>query len=88
VRPRSLDRAGRTWLVDYSFAELAASRRQMDLDVAELLASLALLVGPDRAVASAAAVIGTADLAAAVPVLQPLPCPPPPGAISPPARAC
>jgi glycosyltransferase 2 family protein len=64
--------SGRPWLVDFSFAELAASRRQMDLDVAELLASLALLVGPDRAVASAAAVIGTADLAAAVPLLQPL----------------
>jgi undecaprenyl-diphosphatase len=44
----------------------------MDLDVAELLASLALLVGPDRAVAGAAAVIGAADLAAAVPLLQPL----------------
>jgi uncharacterized protein (TIRG00374 family) len=67
-----VDRVGRPWLVDYSFAELAASRRQMDLDVAELLASLALLVGPDRAVANAAAVIGTADLAAAVPLLQPL----------------
>jgi glycosyltransferase 2 family protein len=67
-----VDRDGRPWLVDYSFAELAASRRQMDLDVAELLASLAILVGPDRAVASAAAVIGTADLAAAVPLLQPL----------------
>jgi glycosyltransferase 2 family protein len=64
--------SGRPWVVDFSFAELGASRRQMDLDVAELLASLALLVGPDRAVASAAAVIGTADLAAAVPLLQPL----------------
>jgi undecaprenyl-diphosphatase len=64
--------SGRPWVVDFSFAELAASRRQMDLDVAELLASLALLVGPDRAVASAAEVIGTADLAAAVPLLQPL----------------
>ena len=63
---------GRPWVVDFSFAELAASRRQMDLDVAELLASLALLVGPDRAVASAAEVIGTADLAAAVPLLQTL----------------
>jgi len=67
-----VDPSGRPWVVDFSFAELAASRRQMDLDVAELLASLALLVGPDRAVASAAAVIGTADLAAAVPLLQPL----------------
>ncbi len=67
-----VDQAGRPWLVDFSFAELAASRRQMDLDVAQLLASLASLVGPERAVASAAAVIGTADLAAAVPLLQPL----------------
>jgi len=64
--------SGRPWVVDFSFAELSASRRQMDLDVAELLASLALLVGPDRAVASAAEVIGAADLAAAVPLLQPL----------------
>jgi uncharacterized protein (TIRG00374 family) len=64
--------SGRPWVVDFSFAELGASRRQMDLDVAELLASLALLVGPDRAVASAGAVIGAADLAAAVPLLQPL----------------
>ena len=67
-----VDPSGQPWLADFSFAELAASGRQMDLDVAELLASLALLVGPDRAVASAAAVIGTADLAAAVPLLQPL----------------
>jgi undecaprenyl-diphosphatase len=67
-----VEESGRPWLVDFSFAELAASRRQMDLDVAELLASLALLVGPERAVAGAAAVIGTADLAVAVPLLQPL----------------
>jgi undecaprenyl-diphosphatase len=67
-----VEESGRPWLADFSFAELAASRRQMDLDVAELLASLAILVGPERAVASAATVIGTADLAAAVPLLQPL----------------
>jgi glycosyltransferase 2 family protein len=67
-----VDPSGRPWIVDFSFAELAASARQMDLDVAELLASLAILVGPERAVASAAAVTGAADLAAAVPLLQPL----------------
>jgi glycosyltransferase 2 family protein len=67
-----VDECGRPWLVDFSFAELAASRRQMDLDVAELLASLALLVGPDRAAASAASVIGTEGLAAAAPLLQPM----------------
>ncbi|HEV2258481.1 MAG TPA: lysylphosphatidylglycerol synthase transmembrane domain-containing protein [Streptosporangiaceae bacterium] len=67
-----VDECGRPWLTDFSFAELAASRRQMDLDVAELLASLAIVAGPERAVASAAAVIGTEDLAAAVSLLQPL----------------
>jgi uncharacterized protein (TIRG00374 family) len=60
------------WLTDFSFSELAATQRQKDLDLAELLASLAILAGPDRAVSSAAAVIGAQALAAAVPLLQPL----------------
>ncbi len=60
------------WLTDFSFAELAATQRQQDLDLAELLASLAVLVGAERAVSSAAAVTGAQRLAAAVPLLQPL----------------
>ena len=60
------------WLTDFSFSELAATQRQQDLDLAELLASLAILVGADRAVSSAAAVTGPGQLAAAVPLLQPL----------------
>jgi glycosyltransferase 2 family protein len=59
-------------LVDFSFAELAATSRQRAIDVAELLTSLAGRIGPDRAVASAAAVIGADGVAAAVPLLQPL----------------
>jgi glycosyltransferase 2 family protein len=66
------DGTGRPWVVDFSFAELGATQRQMALDVAELLASLAAIIGTDRAVAAAAAVIGTDSLAAAVPLLQPL----------------
>ena len=49
---------GRPWLTDFSFSELAATQRQQDLDLAELLASLAIVVGADRATASAAGVIG------------------------------
>ena len=60
------------WLTDFSFSELAATQRQKDLDLAELLASLATLAGADRAVSSAAAVIGAQQLAPAVPLLQPL----------------
>ena len=59
-------------LVDFSFAELAATSRQRAIDVAELLTSLAGRIGPDRAVAAAAAVIGANGVAAAVPLLQPL----------------
>ena len=67
-----VDATSRPWLVDFSFAELAATPRQMALDVAELLASLATIAGADRAVASAAEVIGPDNVAAAVPLLQPL----------------
>jgi glycosyltransferase 2 family protein len=63
---------GRPWLTDFSFSELAATPRQMNLDLAELLASLATLVGADRATASASAVIGAQQVAAAAPLLQPL----------------
>ena len=59
-------------LVDFSFAELAATSRQRAIDVAELLTSLAGRIGPDRAVAAAAAEIGAGGVAAAVPLLQPL----------------
>ena len=63
---------GRPWLTDFSFSELAATQRQQDLDLAELLASLAIATGADRAVSSAAAIIGARQLAAAAPLLQPL----------------
>jgi uncharacterized protein (TIRG00374 family) len=59
-------------LVDFSFAELSATSRQRAIDVAELLTSLAGRIGPDRAAATAGTVIGTAGVAAAVPLLQPL----------------
>ncbi len=67
-----VDSAGQAWLADFSFSELAATQRQQDLDLAELMASLATLIGADRAVASAAAVIGGQQLAAAASLLQPL----------------
>jgi len=63
---------GSALLADFSFAELTATSRQRAIDVAELLSWLAGRIGPDRAVAAAAAVIGADGVAAAVPLLQPL----------------
>jgi len=64
--------AGPPTIVDFGFSELAATRRQRDLDVAELLASLAALVGEDRAAAAAVAGLGGPEVARSLPLLQPL----------------
>jgi len=64
--------AGQVKIIDFSFSELAATGRQMDLDVAELLASLATRAGEDRAVSAAVKVLGPEGVAPAVPLLQPL----------------
>jgi uncharacterized membrane protein YbhN (UPF0104 family) len=63
---------GSAVLADFSFSELAATSRQRAIDVAELLTWLAGRIGPDRAVAAAAAAIGADGVAAAMPLLQPL----------------
>ena len=64
--------AGQPRIVDFGFSELAATQRQMDLDVAELLASLAVLAGEDRAAAAAAVGLGGQEMARSLPLLQPL----------------
>jgi uncharacterized protein (TIRG00374 family) len=66
------DSEARPSIVDFSFSELAASPRAVELDVAELLASLAARVGPERAVNSALPGIGAPAVASSVPLLQPL----------------
>ena len=49
---------GAVWLIDFGFSELAADDVLLDGDVAELLASTASVVGPERAVAAAVPVVG------------------------------
>ena len=66
-----VDPDGQPWLLDFGFAEAAASRRRLAGDVAELLTSLACLVGADRAVHSATETLGVEAVAQALPLLQP-----------------
>ena len=63
---------GRPWLIDFGFAEIAATDQMLDTDVAELLSSTALKVGAQRAVDAAVAVLGPAAVASAAPRIQPL----------------
>lgn len=69
-----VDRARRPILIDFGFAEEAATETMKARDVAELLASLAILVGAQRSVSSATRVLGGPPVAAALPQLQPLAC--------------
>jgi len=67
-----VEHAGQPVLSDFSFSDLAATQRQKDLDTAELMASLAILVGADRAASSAVTVLGADGVAPGGPLLQPL----------------
>jgi glycosyltransferase 2 family protein len=62
---------GRAWLIDFGFAELAASDSMLDEDAAELLCSTYTKVGAERAVAAAVGVIGPDPVAAALRYVQP-----------------
>ncbi len=56
---------GAVWLIDFGFSELAASDLLLATDLAELVLSLSLKVGPERAVARARVGVGDEPLAAA-----------------------
>jgi undecaprenyl-diphosphatase len=58
-------------LVDLRWADLDSNDEALGVDVAELLASLTVLVGPERAVAAAARELPAEHLARAVPLVQP-----------------
>ena len=68
----TIDRSDRAWLTGLVLAELGANDRQLATDVAELLVSLAVQIGVDRAVESAVAGLGAPTVAGAAAYLQPL----------------
>jgi glycosyltransferase 2 family protein len=63
---------GQAMLLDPGDGDVAASDLQIRLDMAQLLAELALAVGPDRAAGLALAKMSADDLVAVVSLLQPV----------------
>lgn len=63
---------GVPWIIDFGFAELAAEPSLLARDDAELLASTAAVVVPERSVAAAIDVLGRDAVAEALPWIQPL----------------
>jgi undecaprenyl-diphosphatase len=66
-----LDDRGEVWLIDFGFGEMVASDLLLATDVAELIASSSLCVGPERAVAPAVGTVDRATLARALDRLRP-----------------
>jgi tRNA A-37 threonylcarbamoyl transferase component Bud32 len=66
-----VDEEGRPWLVDFDHATAAAPERLRQADLVELLVSLAVRFGPDRAVAGAADSFDPEALAAAMAATKP-----------------
>ncbi|WP_461007721.1 flippase-like domain-containing protein [Streptomyces capparidis] len=67
-----VDRSGQVFLTNLRGGEIAAGDLVLRMDVAQLLTTLALRVGPERAVASASAVLGPDAVADSLPLLQPI----------------
>jgi undecaprenyl-diphosphatase len=66
-----LDDSGQPWLVDFGFGTVAALPQQLAGDVAELLCSMAAVVGAKRTVDAAVAELRPEQIQAALPRLQP-----------------
>ena len=66
------DRGGEVVLLDPGDGDVAASDLQLRLDLAQLTAAMALLVGPEHAARMAVHKLGRATVSALVPLLQPV----------------
>ncbi|MFJ9806700.1 flippase-like domain-containing protein [Streptomyces sp. NPDC101158] len=67
-----VDRSGRVILTDLRGGEIAAGDLVLRMDIAQLLTTLGLRVGAERAVTSAVEVLGPDAIADCLPLLQPI----------------
>ncbi|MFB8086334.1 lysylphosphatidylglycerol synthase domain-containing protein [Streptomyces sp. NPDC055992] len=67
-----MDRFGKVFVTDLRGGEIAAGDLVLRMDVAQLLTTTGLRVGPERAVAAALAVLGPDAVADCLPLLQPI----------------
>ncbi|MDI5963864.1 lysylphosphatidylglycerol synthase transmembrane domain-containing protein [Streptantibioticus silvisoli] len=67
-----VDRDGTLYVTDLRSGEIAAGDIVLRMDVAQLMTTFALRVGPERAVSSAVRVLGPDAVADSLPLLQPI----------------
>ncbi len=67
-----VDRSGKVIITDLRIGEIAANSLLLRMDISQLLVTLGLRVGAERAVASAVSVLGPDTVADCLPMLQPI----------------
>ncbi|WP_031479343.1 lysylphosphatidylglycerol synthase transmembrane domain-containing protein [Streptomyces bicolor] len=67
-----VDRSGKVIITDLRIGEIAANNLLLRMDISQLLVTLGLRVGAERAVASAVSVLGPDAVADCLPMLQPI----------------
>lgn len=67
-----VDRSGKVIITDLRIGEIAANNLLLRMDISQLLVTLGLRVGAERAVASAVGVLGPDAVADCLPMLQPI----------------
>ncbi|MFJ8632538.1 YbhN family protein [Streptomyces sp. NPDC093568] len=67
-----VDRSGKVIITDLRIGEIAANTLLLRMDISQLLVTLGLRVGAERAVASAVSVLGPDAVADCLPMLQPI----------------
>ncbi|KUL23886.1 lysylphosphatidylglycerol synthase domain-containing protein [Streptomyces regalis] len=67
-----VDRSGKVIIIDLRIGEIAANNLLLRMDISQLLVTLGLRVGAERAVASAVGVLGPDAVADCLPMLQPI----------------
>ncbi|MDC0773798.1 lysylphosphatidylglycerol synthase transmembrane domain-containing protein [Streptomyces sp. HD] len=67
-----VDRSGKVIISDLRIGEIAANNLLLRMDISQLLVTLGLRVGAERAVASAVSVLGPDAVADCLPMLQPI----------------
>ncbi|GAA4427178.1 hypothetical protein GCM10023169_26800 [Georgenia halophila] len=72
-----VDARGDAWVLDWENGEIISSEVSRRMDLAQLLAMLAVLVGTERALSSAARMLTRDQLASIAPLLQPVAMPSP-----------
>ncbi len=65
-----VDTHGKVWMIDFGFAEVSPSKQRKSMDIAELLMSMALIVGPERTTEAATKILDADTLKESLPFLQ------------------